>query len=282
MNFLKTYWRVLWALVVGVWLSISALREGQVLTVSDLAKVMGLALAALVSLHLAESFDLSLKFRKSRTDIKADLKVAIEEAERHAARIVEFKAQSDYADLFGDITGDLFSYNPHQFSHQALALDEKEIIDNMRRRFKDAAFSSARYLICIGDEYGERNFARFALRLRKVASGRAPTDDVSRKVKIKTSERPFVPEVTFHLQQKQGIDRAVVELRLTGLTIGASPVPRHYLVTGVYSLRTHFNDYFEEEWASAHEIEVATLLELVDKNDTLEQVKVKLQKVIHA
>jgi hypothetical protein len=275
MDFVKTYWRVLWALCVAIWLSIRAFQGGQVITVAELAKVLTLALGALVSLHLAESFDLNLKFKKNRTDLQADLKAAIETAERRAAYIVEFKAQSDYADLFGDLTGDFFSYNPHQFSHQTVALDEEQIIESMRRRYENPAFSQAWFLICVGDDYGESNFARFALRLKKVASTRTSAADIARKVRVRVSTKAFVPEVTFHLQQKHGADRAVAELRLPGLTIGASPVPRHYLITRTQSIRAALRAYFEQEWATAESVNLESLSELND-TDTWDQVSAKL------
>lgn len=279
MEFLKTYWRVLFALVVVVGFSIRALWGSPVITIADLATMVGFALAALLALHLAESFDLNLKFRSIRNDLRSDLKAVIDLAEQYSARIVEFTKQADYADLFGGLTGEFRSYNPHQFSHQAIDLDENAIISTMRTRYRDVNFARACYLLCVGDDYGRANFTRFALRLKKVARTKAGATEVKGKVRVRVSRKPFPPEVTFHLQEKLGAERTVAELRMPGLTVGSSPVPRNYLVTNVRSVRTLLSAYFEQEWASALEVDLDILLQL-NEDDSPEDVQAKLDHAI--
>ena len=141
MDFVKSYWRILFALAISVVIAVRAYVGVEVLTVTDLAKAMGVALAALVGLHLAESLDLSVKFRQSRDDLRDDLSRVINAADRYATRIVEFKGQSDYDDLFDGLTGDLYSYNPHQFSDKTLLLREESIVESMRKRYAESAFT---------------------------------------------------------------------------------------------------------------------------------------------
>ena len=131
-------------------------------------------------------------------------------------------------------------------------------------------------MICVGDEYGQRNLARFVLRLKKVALA-GGEEHVCKKVQVKVSTKAFIEEATFHLQDKHG-HRAVAELRLRGLTRPGLPIPRHYLVTQVDSVRKNFLDYFEQEWASAKLVTTKDLLALVDRRQTEDQAYEKVRR----
>ena len=77
---------------------------------------------------------------------------------------------------------------------------------------------------------------------------------------MRVSTKSFVSEPTYHLQHKRGM-RSVIELRLSSLTVGNTPMPRFYLVSISHPLREALQSYFETEWAAATRVNLEELLE---------------------
>ena len=281
MSFLKTYWRFLFALAVALLLAVRSFVDGPNLTVSDLAKALAVSLAAILGLQLAESFDISARLKQFRADISADMKSTLNASDLRAVRLVEFRKQADYEDLFDGLTGHLYSYNPHQFAHQSASLNEEAIVRSMQKRYESSDFSEAQFLLCAADGYGQANVGRFAIRLKKVASQRSLAN-IRAKVKVKVSTKPFPSETTFHLQTKDRL-RVVAELRLSGLTVPSSHRPRHYLVTTEPTVVARFVDYFEQEWAHGIVVDVDALLAAAasstDPFEVYEKILAKHQKL---
>ena len=257
MTFLKKYWRMIAALIATVGFLIYSLVGSQPATVGDLAKVMGFALTAILGLQLAESIDIESRFAATDQNVRISILEVVQEIEPYVSRIVELRDADAYADLFGNLKGDLRTYNPHHYESRATSFDESLVQENMTRRHADPEFKRALILVCVGDDYGVMNFCRFIKRLRETGAG------AKTKVAIRLSQRPFLTEPTFHIQQRRGTERFVIEFRIPALASG--DLPRYYLVAKQSDVKLSLQTYFDAQWGSARELDLIQLFRDLEK-----------------
>lgn len=263
-DFLKSYWRICLSLATATGFLIYSFIGKQPATVDAFGKLLVFSLTAILALQVAESIDIKAQFKKAGDEARDSLREVLRELDQNSTYLVGFNRAADYADLFDDLQQEFLSYNPHQFAHQSVAIEEDEIIEIMRRRYQSRDFKMAQFLICTGDNYGKENFGRFCRRLHTIYRRSGAKREIKRKVHIRVSTtKSFVSEPTYHLQHKRGM-RSVIELRLSSLTVRNTPMPRFYLVSISQPLREALRSYFETEWAAAKQVNLEELLEAMD------------------
>ena len=173
-----------------------------------------------------------------------------------------------FTDLFGGIDKEMFCYNPHQFVAQTVTMNEQLAVETLRQRYRSNDFEQARYLICVGDEYGKENFVRFMVRVRAIFKAGGATVEIRKKLEVRTASGHFLSEPTYHLQHKQ-TRRCVIEPRLAPLTLGTA-MPKFYLVSSSDSLRASLQRHFETTWAKANPVDLNSLLMKWEQGDEAE------------
>lgn len=265
-TFIKDNWRVLLTIVVSIgWGVFSFMRKES--TTDETIKVINLVVGGILGLLLAEAVDIKKRFKDLRESNKLDLRNELLLIDRYSTRVVELLKNEDFRDLFGDLTNDLMIYNPHQYANRSTHLEEESIVKSMAERYRSRDFSSARFLVCMGDGYGQENLARFMIRLKKVYGTSKGKQAVKDKVRVGLLPREFLKEPTYHLQHKRK-DRCLLELRMSGL-VKDTAVPRFYLITDAPEIREHLRSQFDSAWHVATDIELASLFDEWDKAQDL-------------
>jgi hypothetical protein len=272
-TFFKKYWRMIAALIATVGFLVYSLLGSQPATVAGLAKFMGFALTAILGLQLAESIDIESRFAATDRSVRTTIRQVVQDIEPYVSRIVELRDADAYADLFGQIKGDLRTYNPHHYESRATSFDEALVKQNMTRRHADPEFKRALILVCVGDDYGVKNFCRFIRRLRETGA------EAKTKVFIRLSSRPFLAEPTFHIQQRTGTERFVIEFRMPALASG--DLPRYYLVAKQSDVKVSLQSFFDAQWGSARELDLPQLFQELEKTADVDRYLVQfVQKAL--
>lgn len=275
MDILKSYWRIFLTLIIAIAFAVYSFVGTFPSDVTGLVPLIALVFATILGLQVAESFDLRQRFQTARDDVKTAVREALREQE--ATSLVPFTHTADFIELFDGLQGHCYIYNPHQFAPDTVDIDPEEILASTVRRYQNPDFLAMRYLICVGDDYGRKNFLRFCSRLQKVHRQSRNPRLVEDKIRVGLLPgKHFEHEPTYHIQTK-GIDRSVIELRLSPLNVPGTSIPNFYLTSTSPDLRKQLRSHFDATWVGARHVMPVEFLA-----DGFEVNQESIAKLIHA
>lgn len=254
---LKSYWRVFLSLGFAISFAVYLMLSQAPADTGDLAILVTVVMSAILALQVAESYDLRARFQEMREQTREAVGEALREHD--TAQLVPFRRTADYMELFDGLEERCYVYNPHQFAPDTTDIDVDEIVASTVRRYQDARFVAIRYLVCVGDGYGLKNFVRFCDRLRRVHQASRKPRLVEDKIRVcVVPDCSFSQEPTYHIQKK-GVARSVIELRLAPLTVPGSAIPNFYLTSTAPDLRAKLQAHFDAAWPRAREVDLTQL-----------------------